>query len=279
MHNVPKSSILFSQQLNEIIEKVKSIALERILANDAKTLKQRYSTGVFGGNFIIKEDDFEISNYITQSQKNNLRKIIVNKIESYDSQFLDEQIPFYYIHYEIDKKIYENNFQEEEFYSYEDEFAKQASTKNKELKGLENVFGYLDTLREAYKFFPYKKQVEYLIEIVNNIDKYSECIINSFKEQIKGYKTRKLDTNSDDDLEYIVKKLNLKSINVEEAKKYDKNYYALMVDRRNKNWMSNIEKCIKEKSTLVAVGAAHLKGIIKELKTKGYKITPIKEKY
>ncbi len=51
-----------------------------------------------------------------------------------------------------------------------------------------------------------------------------------------------------------------------------------MLGRRNKNWMPKIEIYIKEKSTLIAVGGGHLKGIIEELKNKGYIITPIMEK-
>ncbi len=58
---IPKSYITFSKQLNEVIEKVKVIVLERILEDDSKLLKQRYTRYSLEGP-VIEEDDFDISN-------------------------------------------------------------------------------------------------------------------------------------------------------------------------------------------------------------------------
>ncbi len=52
----------------------------------------------------------------------------------------------------------------------------------------------------------------------------------------------------------------------------------LLVER-NQNWIKDIENHATEKPTFFAVGAAHLggdKGVIKLLKDKGYKVTPVK---
>ena len=47
---------------------------------------------------------------------------------------------------------------------------------------------------------------------------------------------------------------------------------------RNEKWIATIPSIIKDKSTLIAVGSAHLageKGLINLLKAKGYKVTPV----
>lgn len=52
-----------------------------------------------------------------------------------------------------------------------------------------------------------------------------------------------------------------------------------MVDDRNQNWIPIIEKNIAGKPSFIAVGGGHLggeKGVVNLLRTKGYKLTPIK---
>lgn len=52
-----------------------------------------------------------------------------------------------------------------------------------------------------------------------------------------------------------------------------------MLDSRNKNWIPIIEKNIAEKPSFIAVGGGHLggeNGVVKLLREKGYKLTPIK---
>lgn len=53
---------------------------------------------------------------------------------------------------------------------------------------------------------------------------------------------------------------------------------AMLLDHRNNNWIPVIQKATKEKSTFIAVGAAHLggeNGVINLLIKAGYKVTPI----
>lgn len=51
-----------------------------------------------------------------------------------------------------------------------------------------------------------------------------------------------------------------------------------LLDKRNQNWIPQIEELIKKKSTLIAVGAGHLGGeggVLRLLEKKGYKLTPV----
>ena len=54
---------------------------------------------------------------------------------------------------------------------------------------------------------------------------------------------------------------------------------AIMVDNRNKSWISVIQKNIAAKPSFIAVGAGHLggkNGVVNLLRRKGYKLTPIR---
>jgi uncharacterized protein YbaP (TraB family) len=54
--------------------------------------------------------------------------------------------------------------------------------------------------------------------------------------------------------------------------------YDLMLTQRNNRWVEAIPSKIEENKTLIAVGAAHLigkDGLIKKLREKGYKVTPV----
>ena len=54
--------------------------------------------------------------------------------------------------------------------------------------------------------------------------------------------------------------------------------YDLMLTQRNNNWVKTLPSKISDNKTLIAVGAAHLigkDGLIKQLREKGYTVTPI----
>lgn len=51
-----------------------------------------------------------------------------------------------------------------------------------------------------------------------------------------------------------------------------------LLDKRNQNWIPQIEELVKKKSTFIAVGAGHLGGeggVLRLLEKQGYKLTPV----
>ena len=55
-------------------------------------------------------------------------------------------------------------------------------------------------------------------------------------------------------------------------------YEAMMLNNRNANWISKMEKMMHDKSNFFAVGAAHLggvKGVLNLLRLKGYTVKPL----
>lgn len=61
----------------------------------------------------------------------------------------------------------------------------------------------------------------------------------------------------------------------------DTNGQELLLDRRNKNWVDQLEKIMKGSSVFIAVGAGHLpgnSGVIELLKKRGYTVRPLQNK-
>ncbi len=140
--------------------------------------------------------------------------------------------------------------------SYEMTFIGMASKQKKEVLGLE-------TVKEQMSFFDkitYKKQAEMLMES-----------ITEFEESKKLY-IKLVDAYVAQDINEAYKLIK------ESSKEYDE-FAEQLLDDRNANWISKIEKMATEKTTFFAVGAGHLageKGVINLLKNAGYTVNPVK---
>jgi len=51
---------------------------------------------------------------------------------------------------------------------------------------------------------------------------------------------------------------------------------AIMIDNRNKKWMTPMTKMMNEKPTFFAVGAGHVYGLLQLLRDAGYKVEAVK---
>lgn len=106
--------------------------------------------------------------------------------------------------------------------------------------------------------------IEQQIRELNETAANPEKAINDFKILYRTYLTQ----SADELYNLVVRQFN--------ALGYSQ---PRMLDRRNQNWIPVIEKNIAEKPTFIAVGSGHLggeKGVIKLLRARGYKLTPIK---
>lgn len=138
------------------------------------------------------------------------------------------------------------------------ELMKIATEQNEEVLGLETIESQLI----IFDKIPYKIQVEEILKTAkNNMVKDKEEI----NKMLSIYKS-----------ENIEKMLEL---SLESENKMFAEYTDDLLTKRNKNWIPTIEKVTKEKPTLFAVGAAHLagdNGVIKLLRTKGYRVEAVK---
>jgi uncharacterized protein YbaP (TraB family) len=140
--------------------------------------------------------------------------------------------------------------------SYDLSLVKIAGEKKKPIFGLETAAFQGQTLDTE----PLDKQAKDLYEIALDPQKAE----NNLKRLIDVYKSQ--------DIEKI-------HTIASEEEKMDTEFEKNLVLNRNKAWIPKIETYIKEKPTFIAVGAAHLggeNGVVKLLRDRGYKVTPIR---
>lgn len=141
--------------------------------------------------------------------------------------------------------------------SYEETFVKMAQKDNKEILGLETIqeqFGALDKMGM-------KKQADLmLVKMIENWNDGKQ----ELKQLIKDYKNQDVEAMYED---------------MTKSKTMDTQFEEDLLVSRNKNWISKIQKIIKEKSTFFAVGAGHLggkKGVITLLRNEGFTVKAVK---
>ncbi|MFD2567742.1 TraB/GumN family protein [Pseudotenacibaculum haliotis] len=142
--------------------------------------------------------------------------------------------------------------------SFELELMKVAQKQKEEIKGLETVEDQL----QVFDDIPYDVQVKDLIKTAkDNLAHEKETI----KKMLKIYKEENIEAMLD--------------MMSEESSEVTSDYQNILLDNRNKNWISKIGVYAKEKPTFFGVGAGHLagkNGVILLLRKAGYTVTPVK---
>ncbi len=142
--------------------------------------------------------------------------------------------------------------------SVETELMKIGKAQNEEVIGLETIAEQMN----VFDAISYQDQMDELVKTAKSNLKRDIAEIN---DMLALYKT--------EDIEAIYD-FTQKSENVMTSK-----YTDVMLNDRNKNWISRIDKIAKEKPTFFGVGAAHLggeQGVVKLLRKAGYTIEPVK---
>ncbi len=140
--------------------------------------------------------------------------------------------------------------------SYELSFMQTAAAKKIPIEGLESV----EMQIKAINSNPLDKQAESLYKMALN----PNVSVDEFKALIETYKSQDSDKLYELMQKYFAQ---------------DPTFQVSLLDDRNTDWIPKIEKAVKEKSSFIAVGAAHLggkKGVLNLLKEKGYKVKAIK---
>ena len=139
--------------------------------------------------------------------------------------------------------------------SFELELSKVASEQNEEIYGLE-------TIEEQLKVFddiPLEDQYADLIRMAEgNLTKDKA----TFSKMLKIYK--------DEDINALIDIMN------DDANSTMSKHQDILLEQRNKNWISKIGEYAKEQPTFFGVGAGHLpgkNGVIQLLRNAGYTVT------
>ncbi|TAE38692.1 MAG: TraB/GumN family protein [Runella slithyformis] len=140
--------------------------------------------------------------------------------------------------------------------SYELVMTQMAKNDKKEVLGLETI----ESQMAIFDKIPYEKQAKMLVELVQ---KRSEAAAE-FKDLVALYKKQDVD-----ELEKITEKSSFDFDGYEDDILYN----------RNATWIAEMDKLARQKSTLFAVGAAHLggqKGVLALLRKSGFKVRAVK---
>jgi uncharacterized protein YbaP (TraB family) len=141
--------------------------------------------------------------------------------------------------------------------SYEMALVELAGKQKSEVIGLETVeeqMGIFDTI-------PYKDQVKMLLSMIDSLPQARK----EFRDLVNLYKS--------ENIQELYTATTKSSFGMEENQ-------DIMLYDRNKKWIGRIKNIIAEKTTLFAVGAAHLggdKGVIALLRKEGYTVTAVKQ--
>ncbi|HHS95686.1 MAG TPA: TraB/GumN family protein [Phaeodactylibacter sp.] len=144
----------------------------------------------------------------------------------------------------------------ERIVSYEMEFLAMAKQEQKSVAGLETI----EYQMSVFDSIPYKDQAQMLVQSIKTENGHN----SEFEQMIQLYK------NQD-----IVGMQTMFSSDAQGIAKYE----DVFLKNRNQNWIPIMEKAMKDKTTLFAVGAGHLAGhigIIALLRKEGYTLTPIR---
>ena len=138
-------------------------------------------------------------------------------------------------------------------------FQQKAQGMNKPVIGLESYTFQMKLLTSLFEM-PIREQYLGMIESIEKKDEGEKVI----KSIIDAYKTFNLDRISEA---------------IQSADGFE-NMANRVLDSRNEDWAKKMPSIMSEKSTLFAVGAAHLigeKGILQLLKKQGYKVKAVKK--
>lgn len=143
--------------------------------------------------------------------------------------------------------------------SFELELIKIAKEQNEEILGLETI----EDQMKVFEDIPLEDQYADLIRMAEDNLEYDK---NSFAKLLEVYES--------EDITAMLDMMN------DENNKTVSEHQDVLLENRNKNWISKIEAFAKEQPTFFGVGAGHLageNGVIQLLRKAGYSVTAVTE--
>jgi|KBSMisStaDraftv2_1062788.scaffolds.fasta_scaffold00352_3 uncharacterized protein YbaP (TraB family) len=240
IHMICASDFVISDSLSAAFQRSNKIYLELDMddpAMDAKMLKLSINKGKKLSDIFSKEDYAKLNTFFRDSI--GMPLALLNPLKPFTLLSL----------------IYLKGLPCTQQESYEMNFVKMAKAQNKEINGLES----LEDQFAVFDNIPEKEQAKMIMDLVNNFHEQK----GEFERMVANYKAQNLTALQDE---------------IEQSPDMKGQEEALLINR-NKNWIPRMEGAMQGNSILFAVGAGHLGGdfgVIKLLRDKGYKLTPIK---
>ena len=240
-HLMCKEDIHFSEQLKEAIKFSNEIYMELDM-DDPSTL-------LSGMLYMNMKDGKKLSDLYTPEEYKKLQTYFTDSLNA-PMMMLQRAKPYFLV-----ALLYPKMMDCPSPAGVEEELLKIAKEDKKEIKGLETM----QFQASVFDSIPYEWQAK---ELLKNIDSF-QVYKKEFDEMVNLYKKQQLDS-----MENMLAKSEFGS---------DK-YEDLLLNDRNKKWVSELNEIMKNESVFVAVGAGHLSGksgLISLLKKEGYVVEPL----
>ena len=240
IHQIAKSDFVVRKEIDSVFDLCKQVAFEIKL--DDTTLLSTYR------NWIYLPEGKTLRDYCTEEEYLILNNYLSDHGQI-DIELIKYQKPF------VLAQMQTSDYITGETASYELYFFDRLTQNNIPLFGLETMQEELD----VFDSMPYDHQIDMVlgaIDSTRNMQVLWSDLITAYKKE---------------DLDALYGILLVASPELME-------YENLFISGRNANWIPEMENLIRENTTFIAVGAAHLpgsKGIVHLLENKGYILKPI----
>jgi uncharacterized protein len=253
IHSICTSKLLITQQQKKVLDSVQQLYLEIDLTDIGLAIESEADS--------IRHGDKTLQELMTDREYRKVKNFFEKELGIPIWQVSKLNIS------ELTNRVLGSNYTDCITGAWDTMLAKAAKKRNLGIFGLEEVKERSESLDPT----PIPQQVANLISTIDNRAKL-------IAENKKAYKEMQaLYASQDVDRIYQFSTKVSADIDLVQAK-YERLANRSLLDRRNQIWVPRMSKIMSEKSTLFAVGAAHLggeQGVIALLRNLGYKMTPI----
>ena len=246
MHVLCAEDAKLSESLKEVIRKTVKVYFEVDMDNLPEMMGAM--------KYMRMNDGIKISDLLTKEEYTRLETFFKNSKSPMPLSMINRFKP-----YLVSGLLSEQSLNCEKKNGMEELIMKEASLHDKEIFGLESV----QFQASLFDSIPYEKQAKDLIKYIDSMDIYQKTT----DEMVDVYLKQDLKR-----MDSLVRK---SDPGMEE-------YMDLLLYNRNRRWVFQMPGIMMEGTLLFAVGAGHLtgdQGLISLLRKKGYKVTPLANKW
>ena len=240
-HLMCKNDIHFSSQLTTAVGRVEKVYMEMDMDDPAIML---------GGLLLMNMKDGKTLQQLYSAAEYKRLEIFFRDSLHTPLSFLQKMKPFF-----LEALLYPKMMPCKTISGVEEELMKVAKLEKKEIKGFETM----EFQASVFDSIPYEEQAKELLKSIDSM----EVNKNNFDTMMNVYKSQQIN-----EIENLFSK--------SEAGMQD--HQDLLLNNRNKNWVTQLKTIMKTTPVFVAVGAGHLvgkQGLIALLRKEGYTVQPL----
>jgi uncharacterized protein YbaP (TraB family) len=243
-HLMCKEDIRFSENLKAALHGSDEVYFEMDLDDPANTLGAMF--------FMNMRGDTTLKDLFTDKEYARLESFFRDSLKMSIS-FMNKMKPMM-----LEALMYPKLMPCKNMSGIEQELMGLAMKEKKEIKGFETI----EFQASVFDSIPYKEQAKDLLKNIDSMASYKVY----FDSMLYVYKTQQL--------ERIGSMMNDSSFGGAEDQE-------ILLDKRNRNWVKQLDSLLPEKSLFIAVGAGHLpgkNGVLELLRKNGYTVKPVANK-